>query len=157
MVDIEKASLCNVQEKYSFFPDSYTHKEGSKICHIFGGQLVDVSTKEKFQRVVNFLGFVREDPAWTKGLYVSSFSKFTDEEEYNVWKDYVTGEKPKDALLWHFGEPNGGMNENCAQIWTRKDDSGKWVGSFNDRNCNRPLAVACEGVGKVLLTLRGLF
>ena len=148
--------MCNVKGKYSFFPDRYTHKEGSKICQKFGGQRVDVSTKEDFQRVVDFLGFVKEDPAWNKGLDITTYSKFTDEGEFNVWKDYITGEKPKDPLSWNFGEPNGGMIENCAQIWTRKDGNGKWVGSFNDFDCNRPMAVACEGVGEVLLILRGL-
>ena len=148
--------MCNVKQKYSFFPDRYTHKEGSKICKKFGGQRVDVSTKENFQRVVDFLGSIKEDPAWTNSLDITSYSKFTDEEEFNVWKDYITGEHPKDPLSWNFGEPNGGMIENCAQIWIRKDAIGKWVGSFNDYDCSRPISVACEGVGEILLKLRGL-
>ena len=107
--------------------------------------------------MVAFLGSIKDDPAWDDDLFVTTFTMFTDEEEFNVWRNYETGEEPEDPLDWSFGEPNGGMVENCAQIWVNPDpdDSGNWVGSFNDGTCFYPVAVACEGVEKVVLTFRG--
>ena len=141
---------------YTFFPDKYKHLDGSKLCQRFGGTRVDVSTRQKFEQVVAFLGAINDDPAYTtEGLDVSTFTMFTDEEEFNVWKNYETGEILEYTLDWFFAEPNGGMVENCAEIWVNPDKNGKWVGSWNDQTCNRPAAVACEGIREVILTLRG--
>ena len=155
VIDLEKSSLCPTARKYTFFPDKYQHLEGSKLCERYGGRRVDVSTKSKFNQVVAYLGSIKDDPAWSKGFEVSTYTMFTDEEKFNVWKNYKTGKLPDDPLEWAFAEPNGGMVENCAQIWINPDENGKWVGSFNDAMCSSPRAVACEGIGDVVLTLRG--
>ena len=155
VVDLEKSSLCQTERKYSFFPDKYQHLEGSKLCERYGGRRVDVSTKNKFNQVVAYLGSIKDDPAWTKGMEVSTYTMFTDEEKFNVWKNYETGELPKDPLEWAFAEPNGGMVENCAQIWINQDENGNWVGMYNDAACSNPRSVACEGIGEVVLTFRG--
>ena len=157
VVDLDKSSLCNTEKKYTFFPDRYKHLDGSKLCERFGGTRVDVSNKQKFEEVAAYLGTIKDDPAWTENLDVTSYTMFTDEEEFNVWKNYETGELPEDPLVWAFAEPNGGMVENCAQVWINKDEKGKWVGSYNDQTCTKPVAVACQGIGEVLLTLRGIY
>ena len=156
MVELDKSTLCNVQKKYTFFPDAYKHLDGSHLCKRFGGRRVDVSIKENFEEVAAFLGTIKDDPAWTENLIVTTYTMLTDEEEFNVWKNYETGELPKYPLYWAFGEPNGGMVENCAQIWINKDESGRWVGSYNDQTCTKPEPMECEGIGEVLLTLRGI-
>ena len=155
MVDLDKSTLCNVEKKYTFFPDEYTHPDGSNLCKRFGGHLVDVSSKRKFEEVAAYLGTIKDDPAWTDSLIVTTYTMFKDEEEFNVWKNYETGELPVDSLAWAFGEPNGGMVENCAQIVINMDESGRWVGSFNDITCTNPEPVTCQNIGEVQLTLRG--
>ena len=156
VVELDKSTLCNTEKKYTFFPDRYKHLDGAQLCKRFGGRLVDVSSKEKFDEVAAYLGTIKDDPAWTENLDVTTYTMFTDEEEFNVWKNYETGELPQDPLDWAFAEPNGGMVENCAQVRINKDEeTGRWVGSYNDRSCTDPIAVACQGIGEVLITLRG--
>ena len=156
VVELDKSTLCNVENKYTFFPDEYKHLDGSQLCKRFGGRRADVSSKKKFDEVVAYLATIKEDPAWTENLAVTTYTMLTDEEEFNVWKNYETGELPEDPLNWAFGEPNGGMVENCAQIWISKDEQGRWVGSYNDQTCTKPTPVACQDIGEVLLTLRGI-
>ena len=105
--------------------------------------------------MVAYLGSIKDDPAWTNGMEVSTHTMFTDEEKFNVWRNYETGELPEDPLEWAFAEPNGGMVENCAQIWINQDENGNWVGMYNDAACSSPRSVACEGIGEVVLTFRG--
>ena len=156
VVELDKSTLCNNEKKYTFFPDKYKHLDGSQLCKRFGGRRVDVSSKEKFDEVATFLGTIKDDPSWSENMDVTTYTMFTDEKEFNVWKNYETGELPQDPLNWNFAEPNGGMVENCAQVWINKDeDTGRWVGSYNDQTCTKPAPVACQGIGAVLLTLRG--
>ena len=71
-MDLDKASLCLTEKKYSFFPDTYKHLDGSKLCERFGGKRVDVSTRQKFEEVAPYLGTVKDDPAWTDNLDVTT-------------------------------------------------------------------------------------
>ena len=122
----------------------------------FGGERVDISTQEKFDEVVQYLGGIKEDSAWSESLNFNIFTIHTDDKEFNVWRNYITGELPKFTLPWAYAEPNGGMIENCAQVWElRKKKDGKWTASVNDCTCGNLLPVVCEGVGTVRLTLRG--
>ena len=157
VVDLDKSSLCNSDKKYSFFPDPYQHLDGSKLCKRFGGERVDITSKENLNAVVDYLLSLKEDTAWSiHAEDLTTYTMLTDEEQFNVWKNYETGELPEYPLVWNFGEPNGGMVENCAQIWIKKNAEGEWTGTFNDQTCTKPVPVACEGVGEVVLTLRGI-
>ena len=64
-VDFTRPSLCDAGQKYTFFPDTYTFEGGFNVCRRFGGKLVDVSTTQKFEAIVEFLGKnVEENPKY---------------------------------------------------------------------------------------------
>ena len=154
VVEVEREILCNLQKKYTYFPDQYSFLDGNMVCKRFGGRKADVSTRNNVMELVDFLWSVKEDPQFTRGQFVSTGTMYTDEKVTNVWRHYETGQPPEDPLSWYFGEPNGGKVENCAQLWIRKD-GGKKGSGFNDASCTEKVTVACEDVGLVKLTLRG--
>ena len=154
VVEVEREILCNLQKKYTYFPDQYSFLDGNMVCKRFGGRKADVSTKKNVMALVDFLWSVKEGPQFTQDQFISTGTMYTDEKVTNVWRHYETGQPPEDPLSWYFGEPNGGKVENCAQLWTRID-SGKKGSGFNDASCTEKVPVACEDVGLVKLTLRG--
>ena len=157
-VEIPRSSLCKTGEKYTYFPDDYSFKDGIHLCKKFGGKLVDVSTSEKVNAVVTFLGKdIKENPKY-EGIVPYTMSTYTDVKEFNVWRHYETGELPDDPLIWNIGEPNGGMMENCAMllVQTSAEDESKYIASFNDYICGNGMPLACEDIGELLLKLRGI-
>ena len=77
--------------------------------------MVDVSTSTKVDAVVTFLGKnIKENPKYDETISISTYTMYTDEKEFNVWRHRETDELPSDPLIWNVGEPNGGMVENCA-------------------------------------------
>ena len=157
VVDVDKISLCKTDKKFTIFPDRYALRDGTRLCRRFGGKRVDVSSKKKIQEIVNWMGTLKSDPEFHENMNLDTYTMYTDEEQFNVWKNYETGELPEDPLEWDFAEPNGGLVENCAQLRARIDKDNQLVGTMNDITCSIPYPVACEGIGKVLLTLRGTF
>ena len=157
VVDIDQATLCNLQKKYTYFPDRYNFQEGTELCRRFGGRKVDVSSKEQVAAVSSFLYSILDDPAFSETSWVSTGTMFTDEDVTNVWVDYETGNLPEDKFSWFFGEPNGGNVENCAELWGKAEADGGKTNGFNDIACSRPVQTACEDVGSVKLMLRGCF
>ena len=155
VVDLETSSFCTSESKYTFFPDSYAFLDAINLCTRFGGRIVDLSTEEKVMNVTSYLGGLKDDPAWSSTLDTRTYTMFTDEQQFNVWRDFETGELPEDPLVWGFGEPNGGNVENCADLMTVSDKKGGWMGRFNDDSCDQPRPVACQGIGNIILTLRG--
>ena len=156
VVDVEKSAICKTESKYTYFPDKFKLQEGTEVCVRFGGRRVNVSTDEQFDSVVSFMAGVRDDSAWTEDLWVTTFTTFTDDDEFNVWKDYETGKVRETPFNWGFGEPNGGMIENCAEIRiSDKDSEGNRYGYLNDLACTNIIGVTCEDIGDVVLTLRG--
>ena len=114
-VSIPRELLCKTTEKYTFFPDTYGFHDGVDVCRRFGGKLVDVSTSTKVNAVVTFLGKnIKENPKYDETISISTYTMYTDEKEFNVWRHRETDELPSDPLIWNVGEPNGGMVENCA-------------------------------------------
>ena len=156
IVDVELEALCNLEKKFTYFPDKYNFQEGTQHCMRFGGSRIDVASKDQVDEVVNFLWSVKGDPAFTPREWVTTGTKFTDKAEMNVWRDVETGELPQDPFNWFFGEPNGGDVENCAELWIR-GKSEERLNGFNDIACSRPLSIACQSIGIVTLTLRGAF
>ena len=108
VVDIDQTTLCNLQKKYTYFPDRYKFQEGTELCRRFGGRKVDVSSKEQVAAVSNFLYSILDDPAFSETSWVSTGTMFTDEDVTNVWVNHETGNLPKDKFSWFFEEPNGG-------------------------------------------------
>ena len=157
IVEVDKSSVCQSEMKYTFFPDQFQYDEGTELCTRFGGRRVDVSTKDKFDNVVQFMGGIREDPAFTKDMWITTHTLYTDKDEFNVWRNRETGELPEFDFKWGYAEPNGGMIENCAEvrILEMKNEDGQWVGYFNDMTCTSPIRQTCQDIGEVTLTLRG--
>ena len=157
VVDVDRSSLCKTHKKFTIFPDRYALRDGTKLCRRFGGKRIDVSSKKKIQEISKWMGTLKSDPEFHENINLDTNTMYSDEEQFNVWKNYETGELPEDPLEWDFAEPNGGLVENCAQLRARRDEKNKWVGTLNDVTCSIPYPVACEGIGVVLLTLRGIF
>ena len=100
-VDLDKSSLCNSNKKYSFFPGPYQHQDGSELCKRFGGQKVDITFKENLYAVVNYLLSLKEDTAWNIHKEdLTMYTTLTDEEQFNVWKNYKTGELSLCLEFW---------------------------------------------------------
>ena len=59
VVDVNRESLCNLQDKYTFFPDFYSFHEGTLICKRFGEKRSDVSTRQMVDAVDGFLNSVK--------------------------------------------------------------------------------------------------
>ena len=155
VVDLDKNSFCKSDKKFTFFPDPYKHREGTNLCRRFGGERVDFSSKRKIQEIVDWLGPLNSNPAFSEGIGFASGTMFTDEEELNVFKNYETGELPEDPIPWNFGEPNGMWIENCALFWAEFDkERDKWKAMVNDGSCNNYIAVACQNIHSVFI-LRG--
>ena len=55
-----------------------------------------------------------------------------------------------DYQPWYLGEPNGGDQENCGQVWPSRK-------GWNDRKCRRLLCGFCELDHAPVFTLRGNF
>ena len=55
-----------------------------------------------------------------------------------------------------FNMRNDSIEFHSKAISIRKDENGSWVGSYNDQTCTKPTPVACQDIGEVLLTLRGI-
>ena len=159
IVKIPRKSLCKTTAKYTFFPDSYSFSEGLDVCRRFGGKLVDVSSSANTNAVVTFLGKnIKENPKYDDSISISTYTMYTDEKEFNVWRHRETDELPSDPLIWNVGEPNGGMAENCAQLLVQSSvgEDSKYIATFNDLTCSNPLPVACEDTGDLLFKLRGI-
>ena len=122
--------------------------------------MIDVSTNNKVNDVVNFIGnSVKENPKFEPDTPISPYSFYNDEKEFNVWRHYETGELPIDPLPWNGAEPNGGEVENCAHYWPPlrdPDDPTKWVAKFNDGTCAGTQPVACEGMREIIVKFRGI-
>ena len=159
IVKIPRKSLCKTTAKYTFFPDSYSFSDGFNVCRRFGGKLVDVSTSTRVNAVVTFLGKnIKENPKYDDSISISTYTMYTDEKEFNVWRHRETDELPSDPLIWNVGEPNGGMVENCAQLLVQSSvgEESKYIATFNDFTCSNPVPVACEDIGELLLKFRGI-
>ena len=159
VVNISRSDLCPSQPKYTFFPDTFDVFEQIDNCRRFGGELIDVSTVQQRKDIVEFsLKNVIDNPKMSY-TSVNSYTMYNDEEEFNVWKHRVTGEVSKDPMIWGSAEPNGGMVENCQNIWIvndPKDESIKHL-MFNDNTCTARLhGSMCQNVGEVLITQRGM-
>ena len=158
-VNISRSSLCKTKQKYTFFPDYYTFEEGINLCRRFGGKVVDVSTSEKVKAIGDWFGKEIElNPKYDDTVRSSTYTMYTDKREFNVWRHFETEELPKDALVFNGGEPNGGMVENCAQLFIQPslDDKTKFTAIFNDLTCKSPLSIACEDVGDIVIKFRGI-
>lgn len=157
VVDINDATLCNKLSKYTYFPDKYNFRDGTKLCKKFGGRRADVSTREDVEDLVDFLISIKEDPLYLTEGFMRTVSMFTDEETTNVWSHHETGLLPQDAFKWFYAEPNGGKVENCAELWVKEDASnGGYVSGFNDNSCSEPLPVACQDLQASRFLLRGV-
>ena len=150
-------SLCKTLEKFTFFPDGYGQRDGTRLCKRFGGKRVDVSSRRNINEILDWLVSMKEDPEFYENMKMDIHTMFNDEEHPNVWKNYETNNLPQDPFDWNFGEPNGGAMENCAQLLVKRNpeisNPIKWIGKFNDIPCSQLLPVACEHVVKVF-TLR---
>ena len=158
-VNISQVSLCKSVEKYTFFPDSYGFEGAINLCRRFGGKIVDVSTLDKVNAVGEFFGKeIKLNPKYDDSVRVTTYTMYTDKKEFNVWRHYETDELPKDTLVFNGGEPNGGMVENCAQLFIQPyvNDNTKFSPIFNDNTCSYPLPVACEDVGEIVIKFRGI-
>ena len=154
VVDVDTNSLCNIQEKYTYFPDKHNFFDGTNLCKRFGGRRVDVSTRLKVQEVVKFLFSVKDDVQFSDSQDISTGTMYTDHEVTNVWREFETGQPPLDPFQWFYAEPNGGLVENCAEIWA-KEEGNKRSSGFNDESCASARPTACQDIGLVKLTLRG--
>ena len=161
IVKIPQKLLCKTAEKYTFFPDRYSFSDGFDVCRRFGGKLVDVSTSAKVNSVAAFLGKIVENPKYDETSSISTYTMYTDEKEFNVWRHRETGKLPVDPLEWNIWEPNGGMVENCAElrivlVEPSDGEESKYIAAFNDFTCSNPIPVACEDIGELLLKFRGI-
>ena len=158
-VKVQLKSLCKEAEKYTYFPDLYSLSGSVDLCRRFGGKLIDVSTSAKANAVAMFVGKkVKENPKFAEiEDRLSSFTMYNDEEEFNVWRHRDTDELPSDPLIWNIGEPNGGMLANCAELMVQLSaDKSSYIATVNDMGCDALLPVACEDIGDLLFTLRGI-
>ena len=170
VVNISKSELCMKPAKYFFIPDWFTARAALGICKVFGGKLVNLTTQQQNDDVLEFTNAVRKDPAWklNDDEWLSVWTRWADERESNVWVDIETGEKPEANLVWLYAEPNGMQFENCAQMAWHKvpsEDEDKdqdpseyeFWGKLIDSKCDsgHKARVVCEDVPNVILNLRG--
>ena len=153
VVDLDKSLFCKTNNKFTFFPDKYNLRDGTKLCKRFGGARVDISTRKAQEELNDWFGPMKNNKAFSKDISFATSFMFTDEEELNVWRNYETGELPEDPIPFTFGEPNGWLIENCVLFYNWLDED-KWIGTYIDTSCNSPLAVACQDIQSVF-TLRG--
>ena len=81
---------------------------------------------------------------------VGYWSGYWDELEEGNFTNMNNGTPMGDNQDWFYGEPNGGLVENCVNIWPNRD------GLWNDDDCSRlAYSAFCEFSEAPYLQIRG--
>ena len=157
-----KDSVCyKFESKYEYFPDHNEFFTNHKLCRLFGGKVANTSTLQLVDDTIQFLTGLCEQEGFQCnpmccGFGNSFYTAYNDIAQFNDWVDSETDERPLDSLNWGYGQPSGGDFENCAHIYPQTNDDGSYFGQWNDAPCDMGLPSMCEGLGSIVLTLRGL-
>ena len=114
-------------------PNKLKWSEARSSCTEYGGQLAEVESEDKMTAIAE----AKTSAGFTDALWIG-LSDLAKEGTF-VWAS--TG-KPAVYTNWLKGEPNGGGNENCGQIW-----HPSWTGNgnkWNDEPCTRTYNFLCE-------------
>lgn len=114
---------------YIYSNTNKTYDDAEKWCHNHNAKLVAIQNKS-----IN--GYLNETLPHNPGYYWIGIRKINDK-----WTWVATNEKlmEKDEN-WATGEPNGNGNEDCVEIYIKRDrDAGKW----NDERCDKAKVALC--------------
>lgn len=108
-------------------------------CKLIGMNLLATTTRQEVEDLWHYLSNrvfgVSHVEVQSWNLWLDA----TDHEAEGVWKWTETGEnvtyKP-----WFADEPNGGVLENCLELWGNGEDRTLW----NDAKCHQRRRFICE-------------
>ena len=69
VVNISKSEMCIKPSKYLFIPDELFARPALKLCKIFGGKLVNISTQEQYEDVLEYTNLIRKDSLVSAAIY----------------------------------------------------------------------------------------
>jgi hypothetical protein len=138
----DKDQICDTKEHQLYlFTESFNWDSCVYLCQkINRGRVPQIANMTVLQTLIK----------WTYSIIVSEdiWLPFSDLIQENDWVDFYTGDSMNTDLLGE-GQPNSGMNANCAGIW---------YGAVSDESCvtATPISCVCSFPKIPILILRGL-
>ena len=160
-VEVDSSLFCPKPSRYLYFPglNAGTFETLPEFCQMFGGEVVNTTTKEQVQDALEFFKDLWANPNWPKNIG-AFLTLFTDNAMEGNWTHVDLSQPPPD-IIWHLSEPNGENGENCLQytlIVANKDTENEKVTSLvgRDYSCKGKRSFLCENTRKFTGTMYGL-
>ena len=163
-VDVDSTLFCPKPSRYMYFPgwNAVTFETMEQFCQMFGGQVVNTTTKEQLNDAFEFMKDIWLNPYYPKNVdHVGTFlTLWNDNAEEGNWV-HVDPKHPPPDIVWHFQEPNGENGENCLQyqiVLTNAYTENETVSSLvaKDYSCEGEKPALCENTRKFIGKLYGL-
>ena len=163
VVEVNSDLFCPKPSRFLHFPGRNAGKfhTMSDFCQMFGGTVVNMTTKEQREDITEFFSDMWRNPKWSDHVTNALANPLiTDGEEEGTWRSVHTTD-PKPDILWDLQEPNGEIGENCLQYYLRINDGGKKnetiVGMLAmDVACSEFIPILCENTRRFVGKLYGL-
>ena len=113
----------NFNKCYKGYSERLSWSSAQSVCHDYGGQLVTIHSNEENNFVYSIAS--KSTSSW---IGLSDFSHESTWKWNQISSDGVSLETDLTYSNFYPGEPNGGVNENCATIV-------EWSPYWNDLDC----------------------
>ena len=163
-VEVDSSQFCPKQSRYLYFPglNAGSFETMPQFCQMFGGEVVNTTTKEQVKDALDFFKDLWVNPNWPKdiGTMGQFLTTSTDNAMEGNWTHLDPSQPPPD-IIWHLSEPNGENGENCLQytlIVANKGTENEKVTSLvgRDYSCKGERSFLCENTRKFTGTIFGL-
>ena len=158
-VEVDPKEFCEKSDRYLYFYKASNFDRMDEFCHKFGGQTVNVSTKDQLMDTMDFFIDMHSNSdwgldAWDIGNYITPYTD-KDKEGTYIHKDYPD-EMP--YINWHLLEPDGEKGENCLVNMMTVDNDTITNVIGRDYSCGADFVfnVLCENPRKFLGKIYGL-
>ena len=162
-VEVDSRLFCPKQSRYLYFPgtNAGTFESLPEFCQMFGGEVVNTTTKEQVVDASAFFNDLWDNPNWPKREWQMAMflTLWNDIEMEGNWTHVDLSQPPPD-ITWHLTEPNGEIGENCLQytaiVTNRGTENEKLVLVGRDYSCKGSFAFLCENTRKFTGIIYGL-
>ena len=163
-VDVDSNSVCQKPSRFLYFPgrNAATFATVQDFCQIFGGIVVNTTTREQVETALAFFKDLWHNPSWSQDVWQMGIflTLSTDREVEGNWTNVDPSQPPPD-ILWNLTEPNGETGENCLAYHLNVNNQGTANEKIDsligiDITCKLEMGVLCENTRKFSGRLYGL-
>ena len=166
IVEVDSNQFCPQEENYQYFPgrNAANPKTVHSFCQMFGGEIVNTTTKEQFDAATAYITeIVKDKERWpnggiTAGTMISLFlTAWSDEKSEGNYTHHTDPNHPLPSFIqWDPWEPNGERGENCLLYHLIQPSREEYVLVGRDYSCDMTFPILCEKTRKFIGKIFGL-